>query len=370
MIERKVDKMGKLQWQRMASILFCLIGGGLLLYYGFRMLLPILLPFLIGWGVSMLIRPPAKRLSHHLRIPLTASCVILLFLFVGGALFLVLLTANRLLSELGHLLDRLLADGFDPGQTVDRAAAFLQGLGERLGLLRWLGEDATGEMMHARLSEWLTVQADRLLTALASEIPRLIGRLLSAMPQVFLVSIITVISGVYFCTDGERITAGLISYLPRSLRMRLPAWRAAMRRISWRYLRAYLLLMLLTFLELLIGFSILGINYAFLLALLVAIVDLLPVLGVGTVLLPWAAILLLQRHFYLGFGLLILYAACLLLRQILEPRLLGKSLGLHPLLTLLASYAGWCLLGVRGMLFAPLLAMLCKSLLRSEAPSK
>ncbi len=357
--------MGELSWQRVASILFCLIGGGVLLYYAFRTALPILLPFLVGWGISLLIRPLAKRLSYRTKIPLKVSSVILLVLFVGGALSLILLATSRLLSELGHLLDRLLADGFDPGHVLDRAAAFLQGLGERFGLSDRFGDGATGEVMHARLSEWLTNQADRLLTSLASEIPRLIGALFAALPRLFLVTVVTAISGVYFCMDGERITAALAEHLPASIRRRLPAWRSATRRISWRYLRAYLLLTFLTFAELLIGFSILGIDYAFLLALLVAIVDLLPVLGVGTVLLPWALILLLQRHFYLGFGLLILYAACLLLRQILEPRLVGKSLGLHPLLTLLASYAGWCLLGIRGMILAPLLAVLCKSLLRS-----
>lgn len=361
--------MGELSWQRVASILFCLIGGGVLLYYSFRTLLPILLPFLIGWGISLLIRPLAKRFSHRTKIPLKVSSVILLVLFVGGALSLILLATSRLLSELGHLLDRLLADGFDPGQALDRVAAFLQGIGERFGLSGWLGDDATGEAMHARLSDWMLSQADRLFTSLASEIPRLIGSLLSALPRLLLVTVVTAISGVYFCMDGERITAALVAHLPVSVRRRLPAWRSAMRRISFRYLRAYLLLTLLTFAELLIGFSILGIDYAFLLALLVAIVDLLPVLGVGTVLLPWAVILLLQRHFYLGFGVLILYAACLLLRQILEPRLVGKSLGLHPLLTLLSSYAGWCLLGVRGMILAPLLAVLCKSLLRpSDSP--
>lgn len=133
-----------------------------------------------------------------------------------------------------------------------------------------------------------------------------------------------------------------------------------MGRFFKRYLRAYLILLAITFLCLFVGFSILGVDYAFLLALLTAVVDMLPVLGVGTVLIPWAAVMLLQERFYLGFGLLILYGVMLILRQIMEPRLVGKSLGLHPVLTLFAGYAGWRLFGVIGMILGPPVAMLLR----------
>ena len=119
--------------------------------------------------------------------------------------------------------------------------------------------------------------------------------------------------------------------------------------------------MLITFSILLIGFLILKIPYALLLALLSAIVDMLPVLGVGTVLIPWAAVLLLQKNYYLGFALLILYAVCVLVRQVAEPKLIGKSLGLHPVLTLFATYVGFELFGVIGMLLAPFLALLART---------
>ena len=112
-----------------------------------------------------------------------------------------------------------------------------------------------------------------------------------------------------------------------------------------------------------IGLLILGVEYAFLLALLVAIADLLPVIGVGTVMVPWSVILLLGRNFYLGFGILILYLAIELMRQITEPKLVGKSLGLHPLLMLFSTYAGFYLFGLLGMILAPILTLFAKNLL-------
>jgi predicted PurR-regulated permease PerM len=264
------------------------------------------LPFLIAWIISILIRPLAAKLSRRTHLPQTLCAVILLIALVVGVFLLVFFTVHRLLAELGHLFDRLLAGGADLEATLDRAVAFLQSIGERFGLVRLWGDGVTGEVLREQLDAWIGAQTDRLLTTLVSRIPRMVGGLLAALPNLFLVTVVTAISGVYFCMDGERITEALISCLPEGVRRRIPSWRAGVRRISWRYLRAYLFLTLLTFAELFLGFSILRVDYAFLLALIVALVDLLPILGVGTVLLPWAAVMLLRRNFYLGVGLLIL----------------------------------------------------------------
>jgi sporulation integral membrane protein YtvI len=152
--------------------------------------------------------------------------------------------------------------------------------------------------------------------------------------------------------------------------VRLSGWRASVEHFSKGYLKAYLLLFLLTFSELFLGFSILRVEYALLLALLVSLVDLLPVLGVGIVLVPWSIVMLLQRDYRLGAGLLILYGTVLLVRQIMEPRLVGKSLGLHPLITLFASYAGWRLFGVLGMLLGPVLALAIKAVLLRDSDKR
>jgi predicted PurR-regulated permease PerM len=93
------------------------------------------------------------------------------------------------------------------------------------------------------------------------------------------------------------------------------------------------------------------------LAGLIAIVDAFPILGVGTVLIPWALICLLRRQTVRGIGLLAVYAVVWLARSILEPKLVGKGLGLDPLVTLVAIYAGWKLWGIGGMLLAPILAL-------------
>ena len=143
------------------------------------------------------------------------------------------------------------------------------------------------------------------------------------------------------------------------------AWLAAVG-----YLRAYLILMLVTFLILLVGFLILRVDYALLLAALFALLDFLPVIGIEILLLPWGIFLLFSGNFPLGIGLLLLYGLLTLVRQILEPRLVGQSLGLHPLLALGAMYAGLQLFGFLGLMLLPGALLILRNVWKGKAASK
>ena len=131
------------------------------------------------------------------------------------------------------------------------------------------------------------------------------------------------------------------------------------------WLKAQLRLSGVTFLISLAGLLLLSVSYAPLWALVIAAVDAVPMLGTGTVLLPWAMVCLLQGRRILALGLAGLYLAAMLTRTALEPRLVGKHLGLDPLMTLAALYVGYRLWGIGGMILSPLLAVTVSQLLRS-----
>jgi predicted PurR-regulated permease PerM len=132
------------------------------------------------------------------------------------------------------------------------------------------------------------------------------------------------------------------------------------RTALWGWLKAQLSLSGMSFLILLAGFFLLGIPYAPLWALLIALVDAVPLLGTGTVLIPWALLTFLQGNGLQAMGLLIIYAVTFLTRTAMEPRLVGQQLGLDPLLTLASLYAGFHFWGVGGMLAAPILCVIVK----------
>lgn len=156
----------------------------------------------------------------------------------------------------------------------------------------------------------------------------------------------------------------LAARLPQSWKQQyLPAVKQLKGNLSGWFL-AQLKLTGITFLVLSAGFLLLQISYAPLWAALISLVDALPILGTGTVLLPWSLISLLQGEPVRALGLLGIYVSAAILRSILEPKLVGKQLGLDPLLTLLAMYTGYRLWGILGMLLSPLLAVTAVQLLK------
>jgi len=167
-----------------------------------------------------------------------------------------------------------------------------------------------------------------------------------------------------FMLSGE--LPAIRGWLRRTVR---PAWLEKLQTLGGHvrttlggWLRAQLKLMGITFLILNAGLLLLRVRYPVLAALIITVVDALPVFGTGTILIPWALALFLQGETKTGIGLVILYGAAALSRQALEPRLVGKQVGLNPVLTLLALYTGYRLLGVGGMIVFPIAAMLFKQL--------
>lgn len=346
--------MEKVNWERLSAILVSLVLCGALVYLTFRYVAVLLLPFLLAWLVALPVRPLAKRIAARVRLPQKLCAVLLLLLVFGlGAWGLVAATI-RLLGEAGALIDRLLSKGgiFD---SMEALMLWVEGFLGRFGFLSMEGEE-----LRTRLYEAAVGMIGNLLSSIASRLPEIAASLFSALPSAFFFLAVSVIACFYFCMDGERITAALCALLPKGVQKRIPEYKRGWRETVRKYVKAYAILLSVTFFLLLVGFLVLGVEYAFLLALLIAVVDLLPVLGVGTVMIPWGIVMLLQREFYLGFGLLILYLVIELIRQIAEPKLVGKSLGLHPLLTLFATYVGFLLFGLLGMLLAPPVAMLVK----------
>ena len=136
------------------------------------------------------------------------------------------------------------------------------------------------------------------------------------------------------------------------------------------WIKAQLKLMGITFLILTAGLLLLGVEFSILFAGLISLIDALPVFGVGTVLIPWAVISFLRQDTYRAVGLLILYGAAALTRTSLEPRLIGKQIGLNPLITLLAMYAGYRLCGIVGMILFPVRAILLRQFLELLDKSK
>ena len=136
--------------------------------------------------------------------------------------------------------------------------------------------------------------------------------------------------------------------------------------VTLSYLKAQLIIETIIFAVLFAGFFYLGVRYSLLLAFFAALVDAVPILGTGTVLVPMALFNFLTNNMSLGWGLLILYGVAILTRQLCEPKIIGNKLGIHPLLTIFALYSGMKLFGITGLILGPIAAIFIKNLITAE----
>ncbi len=334
-------------WQRRAAMLFCLLSCGLLLLPLIRFFFPVLLPFVFSWGVVHAVLPLSRRLSQAMGIPQRVCAVLLLLLLIAllvGALGLLVWRGLLELKEMvGEILAQLGAGDDFFGAPLAHLAAML----ERLGIDTLEGQTPRG---------WFREMAEAVLSRLADILPGIIGKLLSVLPSALFSLFVTVIAGFYFCMDPKMP----LGYLPAHWQRAIHARTGRLLSLLGRFGKAYLCLWLMTFGELWVGFLILGVKRAWFIALLASLVDILPVLGVGTVLIPWSILALLGKDFFLGIGLLILFLAVSAVRQVMEPRLVGKTIGMSPLLALFAGYAGLYWFGVVGAILAPFALLLLR----------
>ena len=320
----------------------------------FTVLLPWVLPFLLALGLAWLMEPAVKMLMGRFRLRrgLAAALTTLgLALLLCGALGLVLWRVGYelalLLGRLPVLLSGLPALGDQVGGWAYR---FIVALPVQL-------QDFAKDALDGFIRQGISLPA-KLYDVLAG----IAAGAAAAVPDAMLFLFTTALAAFFTSAARPQVLAFLSRQMPASWRDRLVKAFPVLKTALGGWLRAQGLLMLVTFGELTVGFLILQVDLALLLAALVALVDALPVFGTGTVLLPWALFSLLSGDWKLAIGLAVLYGLVSAVRSLLEPRLVGRKAGLPPLAALFAMYVGFRAFGVWGMILSPLAAIFLKQL--------
>ena len=322
-------------------------------WLAFRYLLPLFLPFLLGALLALAAEPAVSFSTRRLRLPRVAGVGIGVSLTLTLLISILSLIGTFAVKEIGKLTDVL--------PKMENTAR--QGITQ---LQNWLTSvaDRTPEGMRPIIVRSVTSlfgNNSRLMDEASGKALKVVTGVLGRIPDGALGLGTTLLSGFMISVrlpklkdKVNKLTAGKLQekYLPTLRRM---------RSVLGKWLLAQLKLTSVTFSIVLVGFFLLKIPYAPVWAFAVALVDALPVLGTGIILLPWALICLLQGLHLQAIGLLVIYGAAAMTRTVLEPRLVGSQIGLDPLVTLLFLYVGYRFWGILGMLLAPLLAAAVKS---------
>jgi predicted PurR-regulated permease PerM len=304
-----------------------------------------LLPFFVALGVAAAVLPAARRLAGllHLRVTIVSLALTLgalLSLAVGGFFLL-----RALALELGELFSYLSGDSSPLPGLAAEISEWLSGL----GLDRWLGEDGSSALLAP-------------LGALLSGLGGIVGGAIRRLPSLLFFLFTSSIAAVYLVLWLPRAR----ELLPRSVCTALVRAREAVLRGLLVYARAYGVLFCVTALLSLVGLALLSVPYPILFALLLALVDLLPVLGVGTVLIPWAVFSFVRGRSAFGLCLVLLWLSVTVVRRILEDRLVGRGLGVHPLVVVLAVCLGRHFFGGIGLFLGPAVAAAAVAVFRQR----
>ena len=350
--------MDKIDYKQVASKLLCYVAFGILGYIFIRYALGYIMPFLIAWGIAYLIFPLANELSSRVKISRKLCSLFLLLILltiIAASLFLI---GDRLLYEIQNFLSSISANSDEIAAFIQKSVENIKTIGEKLPIINKLQNTELIEGITENVNAFITTLWQSLFETLGTAIPNLAASIVTILPNALFVALITVIACFYFAIDIDVLHSKLKSALKPKTLDYVRKLKKRMENGFKKYIKAYLILFAITSAELFVGFLVLGVDYAFALAVLIAIVDFLPVFGTGAILVPWGIIALLIKNYYIGIGILLLFVIITVIRQVIEPKIVGKSLGVHPLLTLVTIYLGFKLFGFFGMVFLPIAVLI------------
>lgn len=346
-------------YKRIAIILFYIAVSVAASYLFFKYLFGILMPFIIAYLLAAALQPAVRFLCKHAKVPKKLSVLVLVLVATSLLGFLCYLTINRIYTELNVLTQNINAFYDHVKHDEQYAKNLIDQINDAIPFIDMKDRlNAIWENLDNTLENGLLSLADNLKD---SVLP-ILGGVIAFVPNALLTIVIVILSTYYFAVDFNKINKFVLAQLSERSAKNVNIFKKEFVETIVKFIRAYGLITMITFLELFVAFTILDIKYAFLIALFISIIDILPVLGTGTVIVPWSIFLLLIGDYYTGVALIIVYIVITIIRQIIEPKIVGKYIGLYPLLTLVAMYIGLKVMGLIGLLSFPILTIIIKKL--------
>lgn len=336
-------------FKRILYFLLTILG----LYLSFKLSI-FYMPFLIAFIISLMIEPIIKKMMKKFKIKRRTSSIIIFIvvsIIILGSLIWGIITlfseASNLLQGLNNYFDKAytLFQDFINGFNFDK----IQVSNEILNVI----QDSTGSLLD-NVANWVRGILNGLINVVTS------------IPVISIYFAITVMALYFICVDKIYILDQIEHHIPEVWVKKIGKHMRDLIKTLGGYLKAQATLILTSFVISLIGLYILhfigfNIEYPLLMAIFIGFVDALPILGSGTVMVPWAIIAGLNGDYNLGIAIIILLIIMSIARQFMEPRLVSKNIGVHPIFTLIAMYTGFKFIGILGMLFGPIILIILKN---------
>ncbi|PYZ96804.1 sporulation integral membrane protein YtvI [Alteribacter lacisalsi] len=320
----------------------------------FRLTYPFVIAAVLVWPLLPLVRVLRKKL----RFP--NGLAVLVALLVGVTTVGGLFTGLTFLAIFGIQQITKYAPGWFETASVHMQEFFNETILPLWNEVTGVVSNLTPEQQQA-LQESITAlgtQAGEVLGQFGQRLADALRQLLILVPSSLIIILFILLSFYFIGKDWGAMRRSVVSFFSAAVLRKLRLFGAAFRVRVFGFIRAQLILMALTSVIVLIGLTIIGVDQAVTLAIVVGIAEILPYLGSGTILIPWAIYLFIVGDLTLGIGVSIVYAVTLIARQSLEPKILSSSMNLHPLAVLVSLFAGFQLFGAFGLFLGPLILVI------------
>lgn len=322
-------------------------------YLAFRYVFGVIAPFIIAFIAASLAEPLVNLLVKKLRFPRGVASAISIVLLLLTILLVGAFLSTTLLSEIKDLITSV------PGYLSSMVDYLKDIMKNGRGVFAVFPEETLDTIIQY-LSNY---DYSKLFTgSLGSFVLGYAGNVVTSIPNALIFLIVSIVSSIFMSIAFPTVKRFILAQFKPGQQELIVEIKKTLFSTIGKYLRSYSVLMLITFVELLVFFLIFGFKPALPLAFLIAIVDILPVLGVGTVLIPWAAFCLLSGSPWRALILACMYVVITVVRQILEPKVIGDHVGMLPILTLFCIWVGLKLFGFGGMFLIPITVAILKSL--------
>lgn len=330
--------------------------AALLIFLVLPRILSFFMPFVIGWIVAMIANPLVRFLEKKVKIMRKHSSAIFIIVVIAAIVGIGYLLLSILIRELLALVNDLPTIVSNVGNQFSDVNRYIR---NHYGALPDKVQKVIDNLMIG-IGDYVTEFVNGLEPPTMSSA----GTFAKNVAQIFLMVIVTILSAYFFTASMDEIVAKLKSTLPKSM---INYWHVIydnFKSAFGGYFKAQFKIMIVLTIIMFIGFEILKVGYSFVFALGIAFLDVLPVFGTGAVLWPWAFISVITGNYFRAVGLIIIYLICQIIKQLLQPKMVGDSIGLNPLATLVFLFTGYQFYGVFGMIIGIPIGMVLVNLYR------
>ena len=322
-----------------------------LFFYIFKYFGCILFPFVFGFFMAYMMNVITDKIKELTGLNSKTNRIFCLMICYCVFIVVIFLFSKWIVSKVSNYIFEFVNDKMIIGKIVN----FLD------GVISLVGNESNNEILGKMILSFKST-IESILSKTSIKLTSLATEVAIKIPEMFFSVTVAIITSFFAAIDFDMIKKFILGQIPLKAQKRILEIKNLLSCSVFKMIKCYVVIFFITFIELFVGFALLKVSDPFVVAILIAIADILPIIGTGTVLIPWSIIAFFEKNIAFSIGIIALFFISIVVRNIVEPKLIGEKLGLHPIVSLLCLYIGLKIGGVMMAIVLPFTVIIIKYL--------